>query len=246
MTMDDLIKQRFGIHRGLTEAYKENSLEAIKAAVALKPPFVEFDVMLVNGVVRTGHPPGKPLDGLEEVLYLFEGKETYPKIDIKLKDDKPYSAVIDKVLRLVSQRHINFVLINVSGEDRDYVMQAENYLADRARDNQKIRMNIDLARYGGPKYEIGECIEKHVEKLGDVVYSISPEIHEEDYEVIAKFAEKNLIRNVCFWLRGWLDNPNPKVKEETIRKALDLEKEYNIKVYFDINPKYVMAQDVKT
>lgn len=240
MALEEKVKQRFGIHRGIESHHaKPNSLKAIEQAIRFAPPFVEFDVMLVEGVIETGHPPQEPLDKLGKILPLFEGKKTYPKIDIKLNKE-PYSVVIDAVLRLINQVDIDFVLINISGEKvRDYLMRAEKYLAMRVKDNTKIRVNIDLARYRSSRCEIDEGIKKHVEGLGDTVYSISPEIHEEDWEKNVKFAEEYQIMNCCFWLRGWPDEPNPNVTEKIIREALGLERKHSIKVYFDINFKYV-------
>lgn len=236
LVLKEIIKQRFGIHRGLETHAEPNSLKAIQYAVALKPVFVEFDVTYADDVIKTGHPPQEPLDKLEDVLSVFEESKTYPKIDIKLKNYEQYSIVIDNVLKLVSQTDIDFVLINVSGlNDRDCVMEVENYLSVKIRNNPKIRLNIDLAKYKG----IDDCVKKHVNKLGDVIYSVSPEIHEENWDKTIRFAEKNNIENCYFWLRGSPDTTNPDVTEETIQKALSLEEKYNVKIYFDISPPYI-------
>ncbi len=235
------IRERFGIHRGLTDnVYKQNSLEAIKAAIDLNPSFVEFDVMLFDDEVKTGHPPQQPLEEFERVLYLFKNKKTYPKIDIKLTKNKHCFAFIDKVIGVINQTRINFVLINVGGYGtRMQFMRAEKYFDKKVRDSHRIRLNIDLARYRNPEEDVDKGIRKHVERLKNIIYSISPEIHEENMKIIAEFAKKHRIKIICFWLRGWPDVPKPRVAEEIIRNALVLEKNYPIKVYFDINPWHV-------
>lgn len=233
------IEQRFGVHRGLDTHAKPNSLKAIQESVALKPVFVEFDVMSINGIIKTGHPPQEPLDNLEEVLSLFKGHETYPKIDIKLKNDGLYSIVTDKVLELVNQASIDFTLINMDGKEGNYQTRAENYFFAKVRNNPKIKLNIDLARYRKPGCRIDKSIKKHVNGLGNIIYSISPEIHEENWDKVLRFAEKHRIRNCCFWLRNHSGAFNPQVTVETIRKALSLEKEYNVKIYFQINLNYI-------
>ncbi len=118
-------------------------------------------------------------------------------------------------------------------------MRAEKYFDKKVRDSHRIRLNIDLARYRDPGEDIDKGIRKHVERLKNIIYSMSPEIHEENMKIIAEFAEKHRIEIVCFWLRGWPDVPKPRVAGEIIRNALALEKNYPIKVYFDINPWHV-------
>jgi len=247
--IEELVKEKVGFHRGLvSEEHSENSLGAVREAVNLGPFCVEFDVTLVNGEVWTKHPPQEPLDRLEEVLPLFEGKETYPKIDIKLMGEPP-SPAIDAVLSLVEQTRIKFVLINLGlglgrrtkkaiGNYRDYFMGAENYLATRAGDNPKIRLNNDLERYRPAREKIDNGIESHVAGLGTFVYSISPEIHDEDGEMVAQFAKRHKTGQLVFWLR------EPKVTEETIRAALALEEKYDLEVYFDINPQFIVGFDI--
>ena len=232
------IEQRFGVHKGLDTHAKPNSLKAIQEAIDLKPVFVEFDVMSINGIIKTGHPPQEPLDKLEDVLSLFEGHETYPKIDIKLKNNGLYSVVTDKVLELVNQASIDFTLINMDGKEGSYQAKAENYFFAKVRNNPEIKLNIDLARYRKPGCRI-DSIKKHVKGLGSIIYSVSPEIHEENWDEVLRFAEKHHIKNCCFWLRNHSGAFNPKVTVETIRKALSLEKEYDVKIYFQINLNYI-------
>ena len=237
--LSEVIRKRFGIHRGIESPYAlPNSLDAIKNAISLNPIFVEFDVILDNGSIKTAHPPQEPLDNLEEVLTLFKESNTFPKIDLKLKENS-YTILIDKVIDLVKKTN-EFTLINLSGiKIRDKMMQAEIYFASKIRDNPNIRLNLDLARYGRPRQKIDEIIQNHVKELKNTVYSISLEINEENWEAIFKFANHHGIKKCFFWLRGWPDVPNPKVKVKTILKALNLEKKYNIEIYFDINLNYI-------
>lgn len=254
-SLEEIVRKKFGFHRGFaSEKYPENSLGAIRDAINREPPFVEFDVTLVDGEVWTRHPPREPLDKLDEVLSLFEGKKTYPKIDVKLMGEPPPPA-IDSVLSLVKQTRINFVLINVGlglgkrtkraiGNYRDYFMGAENYFATKVGNDPRIRLNIDLERYRPVGEEIDNDIESHVRGLGPLVYSISPEIHDEDRELVAQFVGRRKIGKLVFWLRGEPDVPNPKVTEETIRAALALEEKYDLEVYFDINPSFIAGFDI--
>lgn len=237
MNLDTLIKQRFGLHRGLcSNISEENSLQAIKKAVDLRPLWVEFDVGLSkNQQLKTGHPPQRLVDDLQEVLSLFQNKKTYPKIDLKIGERKKYSYMIDTILDLINQYNINFTLINISGtRDKYRIIKAHNYLFERKKDNLKIKLNVDLTDLA-----IDEKTENHIKNSKNIIHSLSLEIHEEDWNKSAQFAEECQIKNLCFWLRSWPGVPNPKISEETIRKALKLEKKYNIKVYFDINPQYI-------
>ncbi len=121
---------------------------------------------------------------------------------------------------------VNNAIIKMSGTSRE----------------QFIGMNVfELPTYKKkPKGKIDEEIKKHIRMLGSALYSISPEIHEEDWNCVLKFAKENRIKNCQFWLRGWPDVPNPKVKAETIMKAMNLEEKYGVKIYFDINPEYIV------
>lgn len=239
LPLDNLIKQRFGLHRGMcSNILEENSLQAIKKAVDLKPPWVEFDIILSdNKELKTGHPP-QSVGNFEEILKLFKNKKTYPKIDIKLhKEIELCFFMVNEVLNLLNFYNIKFALISITG-NRKNIIESQNYLFQKIKNNPKIKLNIDLAKYRKSEKNTKE-IENHIENLKDVIHSLSPEIHEEDWETNAQFAEKYQIKNLCFWLRSWPDVPNPKVSEKTIRKALELEKKYNIKIYFDINPQYI-------
>jgi len=74
-----------------------------------------------------------------------------------------------------------------------------------------------------------------------VVFSISPEIHQEDIETIMELAQEHGINTVAFWLDTWPTVSNPQVSEETIRDMIALENKYpTISVFFDMNPSYVV------
>jgi len=219
-----------------------NSLKAINAALNFEPPFIEFDVILVDGHILTGHPPQKPLDSLNNILDLFSNKKTYPKIDIKRYSDESLSMTVNKVINIIEQKQINFTLISIGMEknNKEDVMNMEAYSVRRIASNPKIKLNIDIAKYRSANGEIKKDIKKHVKKLGDSVLSISPEIHDADWDSVAQFACEHNINKVMFWLREWPHVINPKVTEKTIRKALMLENKYPITVYFDINYKYLI------
>ncbi|MHA1283272.1 MAG: hypothetical protein ACTSQP_12265 [Promethearchaeota archaeon] len=233
-----IIKERFGVHRGLESPYAlPNSKEAIKSAVDLHPAFVEFDVILENNEVKTAHPPQKPLDKLDDFIGIFNENNTFPKIDIKLKADS-FPVLIDKVVEIAKK--LKFVLLNVSGfKTRKEVIKAEDYCAEKIRNVPNIKLNIDLARYRPPGKELDNEIEDHIENIKDVVFSVSPEIHEENWDLIMRICVKYNIKNCCFWLRGWPDVPDPKVEITTIYKAVELENKYNVKIYFDINLNHI-------
>ncbi len=237
-SLDSLIKQKFGLHRGVySNVSEENSLQAIKKAVDLEPLWVEFDIILGNDKeLKTGHPP-QALDKFKDVLLLFKEKKTYPKIDLKLREEKKfYPFMINKTLDLVDSYGIKFTLISITG-DKKYIMEAQNYLFQKIKNNPKIKLNIDLTKYEEIEKNFKK-IETHINHLKNIIYCLSPEIHKNNWDKNAQLAEKYQIKNICFWLRSW-DVLNPKVSEETIRKALELEKKYNIEIYFDINPQYI-------
>jgi len=241
-SIQTIIKERFGSHRGYSDdGHIFNSLKAINAALDFEPPFIEFDVSLVNGNLLTVHPPEKPLDALSDVLDLFRNKRTYPKIDIKRYSNESSSAMVNKVIDMVEQKQINFALISIGMEGRDKkdIMNMETHSVCRMTCNPKIKLNIDIAKYRPAKKEIKKNIRTHVKKMGDSVFSISPEINDENWDLVAQFACEHGINKLMFWLREWPQVANPKVTEETIRKALKLENKYPITVYFDINHKYL-------
>lgn len=243
MPLDTIIRERFGIHRGTThKGYIPNSLKAIRAAVSVSPPFVEFDISPIKGKLLTGHPPQRPVNEFHNALKIFDRKkETYPKIDVKIGLGKAVPEIIDQVLNSIQQRQIKFSLINIHGGiDRNDIIQAEVYLASKIVNNPKVKLNIDPARYRPSGKIINHEILDNVKKLGNAVFSISPEIHEENHQVMAGFAEECDIGKIVFWLKGWPDVPNPKVSETIIRKAILLEKDYPVSVYFDINPVHIV------
>ncbi len=239
LPLDKLVKQKFGLHRGVcSDTSEENSLQAIKKAADLEPLWIEFDVVLSDDKeLKTGHPP-RFVSNFEEILSLFKNKKTYPKIDLKLREEKEfYPLMIDRTLDLVASYNIKFALISITG-DKEHIIESQNYLFQKIKNNPKIKLNIDLAKYE----EIGENpeeLETHIKTLSDIIYCLSPEIHEDNWNTNAQFAEKHQIKNIHFWLRSWPDVLNPKVNETTIRKALKLEDRYNIKVRFDINPQHI-------
>lgn len=234
------LKERFCAHRGDTSAGPENSYEAIRTAATRNLLFVEFDVMFVNGAFYTGHPPSEPIDELGRILTLFEGNTTFPKIDLKLGSCEDFRKPIDTLLSLIREQfELDFVLLNIGGLGREAAMEAQHYLAAQIREEDHIGLNIDLHNYRAYNECIDEDIHNHVVSLGDVVYTISPEIHKEDHELIGKFAQDHGIRHVCFWLFGPPSEPNPSVSEVTLLKALELEKRYRIAVYFDMDQRYV-------
>lgn len=236
-TLEKIVKERFGIHRGLSSKdHPENSLGAIEAAIALEPFMVEFDVVLADGVVRSGHPPHGPMDRLDEILSLFSGVKTYPKVDLWL-NTSPDSSLIDLVLADLKLADLPFVLLAPGHlEPASQIMDAQCRLAQRIRDNPKVRLNIERREYR----ETGaEAVDRHIARLGPALFSISPEIHRADWEETARFAVKHRVKQIHFWLWGPPDIPNPRVSEVTVRKALALEEQYPFKVYFDINPIYI-------
>ncbi len=232
--MDKKLKGRFCSHSGDISVGLENSYDAIKAAVEQGVFYVEFDVMFVDNSWWTGHPPSEPIDTLERILSLFKDNETFPKIDLKLNTAEDNSQAIDAALAPVKHAGLKFTLINIGGETgRKSSIETQNYLAEKVRDLEHIRLNIDLQYYRPHGEPIDEGIYQHVSSLGDFVFAMSPEVHKEDYDAIGSFAQQHNIPYVCFWLSGH------HVKEETLLQALELEEKYDIKVLFDMNEGYV-------
>ncbi|MHA1148423.1 MAG: hypothetical protein ACTSR8_09270 [Promethearchaeota archaeon] len=243
-SISQIIKDRFGIHRGVESPYAlPNSLNAIRSAVYLEPLFVEFDVILDDGVIKTAHPPQEPLDNLEQILKIFNGAKTFPKIDLKLEEDT-FHILIDKLIDLLKQED-RFILVNISGiKNRNRLLEAENYFSEKIKNLTYIRMNLDLARYRPPKQNIADDIKRHVKNLGNVIHSISLEINEESWKDVLKFGLDYGIKNFYFWLRGWPDVPYPKVGFKTILKAINLEKQFDVYIYFDININHIQKSKI--
>lgn len=247
----ELISKRFSYHRGLEKGMTANSEEAIKQALSKNSLFIEFDTFYYDGEMYTGHPPQPPIDPLKDVFALFKGNRTYPKIDLKLSTERNYKNTINRVLKILSKLNLKFVLVNAGGHlasTKDY-MDAEEYLCSKIKDNPKIRINIDLARYRknfkGTKKMLDKITDEHVNKMGSCVYSVSPEINEENWDMTAEFCKKHNIPVIGFWLRGWPDVPHPHIGIKKIKKAIELEKKYNVKVVFDINPATVSSDASK-
>ena len=235
------MRERFCSHRGDLSAGPENSYEAIKASVEQDVFYVEFDVMYIRGSLWTGHPPSEPIDELERILPLFEDTETFPKIDFKFGSCEEFKKPIDALLSLLGKYNLDFVLINLGGELKGERMnEAQLYFTSQVRKNEQIKLNIDLKYYRPSGKPISKKIRDHVASLGEVVYTISPEIHKENLDAMGKFAQEHGIKYVCFWLFGPPDEPNPKVSEAPLLKALELEKKYDVKVLFDIDQGYVI------
>jgi len=217
----------------------QNSISAIKAAIELSPVFIEFDIVFdpLTKRAMTSHPPQKPLDELELILQSFKGKKTFPKLDLKLKEET-YKEFIKIIIK-----HINdfgtYVLVNLSGFHGEKMMKIEEYFASKIKDLDFVQINIDLARYRKSNQLLNEKILKHIEQIKEKIGGISPEINEENWELVAELAEKFGIQKIYFWLRGWPDVKYPIIKQEMIFKALELEKKYKIQVFFDINMNYV-------
>ena len=246
--MREEIKKRFCSHRGDISAGPENSYKSIKAGLAKEPPYVEIDVVLVDGIIIMGHGREKEQYPLKKVLPLFQGKKTFPKIDIKIgKDDKDKIRLIDAVLDVVIKAGLGFVLLtlssprwhlNLTPED---TMRLQRHIAGRIRGNPRIKFNVDPVYLRPAGEPIDDRSVEHVRALGDVVYAISPEIKWEDLDAMGKFAHEHGIRYVCFWLFGPPDDPNCTVSEATLLKTLELEKRYGVKVLFDMDQRYVTS-----
>ena len=237
--MDKKLKGRFCSHRGDRSAGRENSYDAIKAAVEQGVFYVEFDVIFKDDSWWTGHPPDEPIDKLEHVLFLFKDNETFPKIDLKMSSAEDYYQAIDAILAAVKHAGLKFTLINIGKTDRDRKSSIEtlNYLAEQVRGFEYIKLNIDLQYYRPHGEPIDEGIHQHVSSLGDFVFAMSPEIHKEDPDAMGRFAQQHNIPYVCFWLLGY------HVKEETLLEALKVEEKYGVKVLFDMNKGYVTESD---
>lgn len=235
--MGNVLEGRFCSHRGDLSAGEENSYAAIKAAVDQEVFYVEFDVMRIGRGFYTGHPPSEPVEHLEDVLPLFEGYETFPKIDLKLGSGEQYRETISALLTVLKQFDVDFVLLNLAGLKGRAAMEAECYLMGKG--DRRIRLNIDPHRYQPFGEVIDENIDRHIESLGSAPFSISPEIHREHHSDMGELAQRHGIQYVCFWLFGLPDEPHPQVSESTLRKALELEARYDVTVLFDMDRRYV-------
>ncbi|MHA1340556.1 MAG: hypothetical protein ACTSRZ_10060 [Promethearchaeota archaeon] len=238
-----VIRDRFGIHRGLESPYAPpNSLKAIKSAIDLNPVFIEFDVIYFEGRAVTAHPPQKPLDDLREVMALFKGKTTFPKLDLKF-DDKTYKKLTKIVVEILKDFD-SYALVNLSGVKGRYkIFEVEEYFVNQIKDLPFVRINIDFARFRKIKNDFHEAIDKeteqHLKKIKDYIDAVSLEIYEEDWDYIIKMGLRFEIHNYYFWLRGWPDVKHPVIHIDVIKKAIELEKKHNINVYFDINTNYI-------
>ena len=240
--LEEIIHEKFGSHRGLgSQEVRENSKEAIRRAIETKPAFVEFDIIYCkkDDSLRLGHPPQEALEKLEEVYTLFKESSTYPKVDIKLSDGDDYKKVIDEVIEQGGKSELDFILVNLGAyKDANQAIDVEEYFCSKIKNKPQFKLNIDLERYKKNAEEgcCDEVINRHIDKCNEQIYSVSPEINEDDRKKTAEFCKEHDIKNISYWLRGWPDNPDPKVREETIKNALDIEKQYGgLSVYFDIS-----------
>ncbi|MDA2936321.1 hypothetical protein MYX06_03835 [Patescibacteria group bacterium AH-259-L05] len=252
--MSQIIKERFSCHMGYNFSQnKPNSLNAIKAAVEQNPLFVEFDITYQNGNIKTGHPPQERLDPLEDVLKVFRGSKTFPKLDLKLGQTNDDFTLIDAVIKLVGQLDIPFALFSMSNawirggggwkkeKNREKLIQSYRYCADKIKGNPRIKLSFEIAKI--KKYDkefVDKKIKNHIEYLAQTLYCLALEIHQGNWKESVQVAQEFNIPNIQFWLTGWPDVSNPQVSKSTIFKALELEDQYPIKVYFDINPEYIV------
>ena len=248
--LKEIINTRFGSHRGLaSEEVRENSKEAINRAIKKKPVFVEFDIFYCkkDKSLRLGHPPQEPFEKLEEVYSLFKNIPIYPKVDIKLSDKDNYKKIIDKVIEYGIISGLNFILVNIGAyKNSKQAFDSEEYFFSKIKGKSQFKLNIDLKRYKNciwikDEKERERIIDKHVNKYKKNIYSVSPEINEDNWEKTAEFCKKHNIHNIDFWLTSGPENPNPQVRESTIKNALGLEKEYSeLSINFDINREEVI------
>ncbi len=201
-----------GLHRGIG---KENSSEAIKRAIdSKKVSFVEFDVLLKNHSLKTGHYYNRPIDEFDKVIDLFVRKKVFPKIDIKI-NGMNYIEIINKVLENISKKELDFVLVNISGypKFKSLYYVAERYLVEAIYNyklEKRVKLNIDLGRY--KKY----YIRPHLSKIARHVYSISPEINS-NIDLVIELCKLYHIKRVMFWFDEKLKDE--KLKEKIIKNA---------------------------
>ena len=239
----EMIKERFTSHRGLYEKKKEqNSKAAIKNGLDKEPPFLEFDIVFRKGHFWTAHPPQKSLAKLTEILELFKNKQTFPKIDLKLNSKQDYHHVLDELVKLINKKEfLRFTLLNIGGKvPIEHINNGREYFVDKIKTKGHIKLNVDPGKMGLFSYGLIKPIKKHMKKINKAVYSISPEIiYCKERKLIPKICKKYNIKHVMFWLRDWPDVKNPKIKEQEILEALELEK-YGLKVLFDVNPSCIV------
>ena len=237
------LRERYCSHRGDLSAGPGNSYEAIKASAEQDVVYVEFDVMYIEGSLWTGHPPSEPIDELERILPLFEDNETFLKIDLKFGFYEEWQEPIDTLLSLLGEYTLDFVLINLGGRLKGERMnEAQLYFAEQVKDRDNLKLNIALQchrPYGEP---VSDELYLHFRSLGDLVWSVSPELFMEDHDAMGKFAQGLGIAYVIFWITGLPNEPTPWVSEATLLKTLELEEKYDIKVLFDINQGYVSEE----
>lgn len=246
-TFETIIKTKFSSHRGEPSlGVEENSLAAISAAFALKPPFIEFDIVAApDGIIRTGHPPQRPMDPLDEVLELFRDQSPYPKIDIKPTAEKEFRDTIDKTLNIVISKKLPMTLITLERGDMPLgeYLSLQRHLAERVREDPHIRLSIDITRFDG--MEGKAVIEEHMQALEGTIATVAAKIYENDFDIVGRFTAKYGVENIEFGFWGLPVGSNPSVSEQVIREALELEERYGVTVYFDINRRYVLPAPTK-
>ena len=267
VTLDDLlpipknISERICPHRGRFESEdQENTVNAIRDAVELNPYFVEFDIQKYNGGFSSGHPPtmvtgdeGK----FENILRVYVEharhvqkndqnfkRITFPKIDLKLNGKEDYQEVIDSLVPVLAHPEyeaIPFYLVNIGGVSGEIYASALSYFARRSgKLKQRVRLNVNLEQLGtSDEKMIGQAMTL----LGDLIFSVSPEIHTADVgEDLLLFLRRHQIEQLHFWLLGPPSDTNPRVYLNTLRYALAWDKSNNLAVYFDINPRYIAGE----
>ncbi len=189
--------------------------------------FVEFDVLLKNHSLKTGHYYNKPIDDFTKVIDLFVKKRVFPKIDIKVKG-KNYIEIINRILKILAKKDIDFILVNISGypKYKSIFYAAERYFVEaiyKYNLEKKVKLNIDIDRYQR------HYIKPHLSKISKHVYSISPEINS-DIDLVIELCKIYNIKNVMFWFDSKLKDE--KLSEKIIEKAKKVI-DANLRLMFD-------------
>ena len=184
------LKEAICPHRG---AGAENTVRAVGQALLGKPRFVEFDVQLWEGKLHLGHPPDVNEDEtIEDVLQLFRGSDSWPKIDLKLDAARDKEALQTLLGVLKRRRGPSIVNIGGKGTPHSY-MAAEQWLT--AKTSSQCRLNVDLERYGNLPTEV---IDRYIVGLPRPPFSVSPNL-EKDFTPDVAFAGRHRIKHIHFW-----------------------------------------------
>lgn len=224
--MHKILAKTICYHRGLG---KENSLDAVKNAILLRPFMVEFDIQNDKGIYYLGHPPKINYDyTLEDALLLYKNSVVIPKIDIKCSLN--WKADIDLLIKK-TEHFTGDLLINVGGGilSSSQFMDAESYLLRNSKPN--MLLNIDIARY--KDYELS-VVKEHIKLLPRLPFSISPMI-ESNYKSDIETAINAGIQNIHFW-----SNNSKKCSENELVSLYNKYSSLSTKVLFDINPNIIV------